>query len=57
MTRTRENLHGVPHAEIIVFPKDADNSGATGIVYNTLGLPVDFTDEEFRALDADALAA
>ena len=27
------------------------------MVYNTLGLPVDFTDEQFRALDPTALAA
>ncbi|WP_051370908.1 hypothetical protein [Streptomyces sp. 142MFCol3.1] len=56
MTRTFENLHGVPHAEIVVFTKDADDPGAGGMVYNTLGLPVDFTDEQFRALDPAALA-
>ncbi|MFH8769534.1 hypothetical protein [Streptomyces sp. NPDC017958] len=47
----------MPHAEIIVFTKDADGPGATGVVYNTLGLPVDFTDEQFRALNPAALAA
>lgn len=31
VTRTLENLRGVPHAEIIVFTKDADGPGATGL--------------------------
>ncbi|WP_031174101.1 hypothetical protein [Streptomyces durhamensis] len=57
VTKTFENLRGVPHAEIVVFTKDADGPGAKGTVYNTLGLPVDFTDEQFRALDPTALAA
>ena len=57
VTKTFENLRGVPHAEIIVFTKDTDGPGATGAAYNTLGLPVDFTDEQFRALDPAALAA
>ncbi|MFE3169124.1 hypothetical protein [Streptomyces sp. NPDC059224] len=57
VTRTYENLHGVPHAEIVVFTKDADGPGATGDVHNTLGLPVAFTEEQFRALDPAAPAA
>jgi hypothetical protein len=57
VTRTFEHLHGVPHAEIVVFTKDAQGPGASGLLYNTLGLPVDFTDEQFRALDPAALAA
>ncbi|MFE3639122.1 hypothetical protein [Streptomyces cellostaticus] len=57
VTRTFEGLRGVPHAEIVVFTKEAHGPGASGIVYNTLGLPVDFTDEQFRALDPVALAA
>lgn len=52
-----EGIHGVPHAEIVVFTKDDEGPGAKGIVYNTLGLPVDFTDDQFRALDPAALAA
>ncbi|MFG2487985.1 hypothetical protein ACGFSI_35225 [Streptomyces virginiae] len=57
VTKEFDGLHGVPHAEIVVFTKDDGGPGATGVVYNTLGLPVDFTDDQFRALDPASLAA
>ncbi|AYV26397.1 hypothetical protein EES41_06640 [Streptomyces sp. ADI95-16] len=56
VTKLFEGIHGVPHAEIVVFTKDDEGPGAKGIVYNTLGLPLDFTDDQFRALDPEALA-
>lgn len=54
-----ENLHGVHHAEIIVFTRDTDGPGPTGLVDNTLGLTDQVSDAEFdaefRALDPDQL--
>lgn len=55
-----KDLHGVHHAEIVVFTKDQDGPGGFGMVYNTLGLTDEVSDEEFdaqfRALDPEALA-
>jgi hypothetical protein len=55
-----DSLHGRHHAEIVVCTRDADGPGAFGVVYNTLGLTDDVSDEEFdaqfRALDAEDLA-
>lgn len=55
------DLRGVPHAEVVIVHKDADGPGAVGVCYNTMGLPVRLSDkqfdEEFRALDPDALKA
>ncbi|MGP4033163.1 hypothetical protein [Pseudarthrobacter sp. 1C304] len=54
-----ENLHGQHHAEIVVFTRDPDGPGAFGMIYNTLGLADDVSDEEldarFRALDPEEL--
>lgn len=54
-----ENLHGVHHGEIVVFTRDADGPGASGVIYNTLGLTDDKSheqfDAEFRALDPEEL--
>jgi len=50
-------LRGKPHAEVVIIKRDAAGLGAVGICYNTLGLPDPLSDEQFRALDADALKA
>jgi hypothetical protein len=55
VTLTAENLHGVPHGEVVVFTRDSDGPGASSILYNTLGLPDTMTDEQFRALDPERL--
>ena len=55
VTLTAENLHGVPHGEVVVFTRDTDGPGASSILFNTLGLPDEMTDEQFRALDAERL--
>jgi hypothetical protein len=56
-----EKTHGKHHAEIVVFTRDAEGPGATGEVYNTLGLTDEFSDEQFdalfRALNPEALKA
>lgn len=58
---TAENLRGVPHAEVIIFTKDAEGPGASSIFYNSLGLPQELSGDEFdahfRAIDPDALKA
>ena len=55
ITLTAENLHGVPHGEVVVFTRDTDGPGASSVLYNTLGLPDEMTDEQFRALDPEHL--
>ena len=54
-----EKLHGMHHAEIVVFTRDSAGPGAFGMIYNTLGLTDDVSDEEFdtrfRALDPEEL--
>src|SRR5262249_38618473 len=51
------DLRGKPHAEVVIIKRDSQGLGAVGICYNTLGLPDRLSDEQFRALDADALKA
>ena len=51
------DLRGKPHAEVVIIKRDAEGLGAVGICYNTLSLPDRVSDEQFRALDADALKA
>lgn len=51
------DLRGKPHAEVVIIKRDAEGPGAVGICYNTLGLPDRLSDEQFRALDPDALKA
>src|SRR5215469_17098945 len=62
--RTPENvsmhlrdLRGKPHAEVVIIKRDTDGPGAVGICYNTLSLPGPVSDEQFRALDPEALKA
>jgi hypothetical protein len=55
VTLTAENLHGVPHGEVVVFTRDTDGPGASSILFNTLGLPDKMTDDQFRALDPEDL--
>ena len=57
VTLTAENLHGVPHGEVVVFTRDTDGPGASSVLFNTLGLPDEMTDEQFRALDPEDLKA
>src|SRR5262249_48159707 len=57
VTLTAENLHGVPHGEVIAFTRDTDGPGASSVFFNTLGLPEEMTDEQFRALDPERLKA
>jgi hypothetical protein len=49
------DLRGKGHAEVVIIKRDAQGPGAVGICYNTLGLPDKLSDEQFRALDPDAL--
>ena len=51
------DLRGKPHAEVVIIKRDAEGLGAVGICYNTLSLPDHLSDEQFRALDPDALKA
>ena len=51
------DLRGKPHAEVVIIKRDTEGRGAVGICYNTLSLPDHLSDEQFRALDADALKA
>ena len=51
------DLRGKPHAEVVIIKRDSEGLGAVGICYNTLSLPDPVSDEQFRALDADALKA
>ena len=51
------DLRGKPHAEVVIIKRDAEGLGAVGICYNTLSLPDRLSDEQFRALNADALKA
>ena len=51
------DLRGKPHAEVVIIKRDAEGLGAVGICYNTLSLPDRLSDDQFRALDADALKA
>ena len=51
------DLRGKPHAEVVIIKRDTEGLGAVGICYNTLSLPDRLSDEQFRALDADALKA
>ena len=50
-------LRGKPHAEVVIIIRDTEGLGAVGICYNTLSLPDHLSDEQFRALDPDALKA
>jgi hypothetical protein len=50
-------LRGKPHAEVVIIKRDAEGPGAVGICYNTLSLPDPLSDEQFRALNPDALKA
>jgi hypothetical protein len=52
-----QGLRGKPHAEVVIIKRDTEGLGAVGICYNTLSLPDRLSDEQFRALDADALKA
>ena len=54
---TAEGLHGVPHGEVVVFTRDIDGPGASSILFNTLGLPDEMSDQQFRALDPEDLKA
>jgi len=51
------DLRGKPHAEVVIIKRDTEGLGAVGICYNTLSLPDHLSDEQFRALDPDALKA
>jgi hypothetical protein len=51
------DLRGKPHAEVVIIKRDAEGLGAVGICYNTLSLPDPLSDEQFRALNPDALKA
>ena len=51
------DLRGKPHAEVVIIKRDSEGLGAVGICYNTLSLPDHLSDEQFRALDPDALKA
>ena len=51
------DLRGKPHAEVVIIKRDTEGPGAVGICYNTLSLPDHLSDEQFRALDPDALKA
>ena len=51
------DLRGKPHAEVVIIKRDSEGLGAVGICYNTLSLPDRLSDEQFRALNADALKA
>jgi len=51
------DLRGKPHAEVVIIKRDTEGLGAAGICYNTLSLPDHLSDEQFRALDPDALKA
>jgi hypothetical protein len=51
------DLRGKPHAEVVIIKRDTEGLGAVGICYNTLSLPDRLSDEQFRALNADALKA
>ena len=51
-----EGLRGVPHAEILIF-RNTDSGGASATLYNTIGLPSEVSDEQFRAIDPEALKA
>jgi len=52
-----QDLRGKPHAEVVIIKRDTNGPGAVGICYNTLSLPGPVSDEQFRALDAEALKA
>jgi len=52
-----QGLRGRPHAEVVIIKRDAEGLGAVGICYNTLSLPDPLSDEQFRALNPDALKA
>jgi hypothetical protein len=52
-----QGLRGKPHAEVVIIKRDAEGLGAVGICYNTLSLPDPLSDEQFRALNPDALKA
>jgi hypothetical protein len=51
------DLRGKPHAEVVIIKRNAEGLGAVGICYNTLSLPDHLSDEQFRALNPDALKA
>jgi len=51
------DLRGKPHAEVVIIKRDTEGPGAVGICYNTLSLPDWLSDEQFRALNPDALKA
>jgi hypothetical protein len=51
------DLRGKPHAEVVIIKLDTEGLGAVGICYNTLSLPDPLSDEQFRALNPDALKA
>src|SRR5215468_12559333 len=52
-----QGLRGRPHAEVVIVKRDAEGPGAVGICYNTLSLPDPLSDDQFRALDPEALKA
>src|SRR5215469_412500 len=52
-----QDLRGKPHAEVVIIKRDTNGPGAVGICYNTLSLPGPVSDEQFRALDPNALKA
>jgi hypothetical protein len=51
------DLRGKPHAEVVIIKRDTEGLGAVGICYNTLSLPDRLSDEQFRALNPEALKA
>lgn len=55
-----KDLRRMHHAEIVVFTKDEEGPGGSGMLYNTISLTDEVPDEEFdaqfRALDPEALA-
>jgi hypothetical protein len=57
VARHFRGLRGVPHAEVVFIYKDDDGGGGTGVCYNTLGLPTEVADDQFRSLDPEALKA
>jgi hypothetical protein len=56
-----DNVRSTHHAEIVVFTRDTQGPGATGVCYNNLGLPDEVSDTQFdasfRALDPDSPAS
>lgn len=52
-----ERQYGARLGEIIMFTNDATGPGATGVAYNTWGVPGSFTLGKWKALEVDTLKA